>query len=342
MLSVYSTIALLGVVNKLEQFQPFLLNLFFPEVALFNDEKIALDKVAKGLSLAPFVSPMVGGKIQRGKGSTTVMFAPACLKPKDVVDPSRMIKRMPGEGIGGVLSTEQRRDAIVTDITLDQRNKISRRLEWMAAQVLLTGKVVVEGDDYPTVEVDFKRDAANTITKTGAGAWGAAGVSPVDQLEEFAHKAEAPITTVVMGKTAWKHLRADLKGDNKDLLDTRRGSRSQMELGPSAGMDVSYKGTLGSDMEIWVYTGQYDDADGNKKTFIGDNQVILGSPAIEGVRAFGAILTPGAGYKAMEYYPRHWVGQDVEMEFIETQSAPLIIPARPDASVCATVCASAA
>jgi len=95
-------------------------------------------------------------------------------------------------------------------------------------------------------------------------------------------------------------------------------------------------------MEIWVYTGQYDDADGNKKTFIGDNQVILGSPAIEGVRAFGAILTPGAGYKAMEYYPRHWVGQDVEMEFIETQSAPLIIPARPDASVCATVCASAA
>ena len=335
--TIYDTRTLLGVVEKIETFVPFLLTLFFPRLVLFDTESIAIDKVAKGRAIAPFVAPMVAGKVQHHKGVKTLEFTPAHLKPKDVVDPSRLLTRKAGEGFSGELTPIQRRDAIIADMLLDQDSKNKRRLEWMAAQVLTTGKTIIEGDDYPTSEVDFGRAAENTVTLASSKRWGQAGVSPVDDLEAYAHRAEAPVTKVVMGKDAWKHLRADLKGDNKDLLDSRRGSVSQMELGPSAGYDVSYKGMLGGNMEIWVYTGQYDDAAGNKVNFLKDNQVILGSEAMEGVRAFGAILSPSAGYRAMESFPRHFITQDPEAEYVETRCAPLLIPVRADAVVCVNV-----
>lgn len=334
-MDTYSTDTLLGVVEKVEPFQPFLLQLFFSRVLPFQTKSIAIDKVAKGLKLAPFVSPMVAGKAQTAKAKETLSFEPAYLKPKDIVDPERLLTRQPGEGFGGTLDPADRRDAIIADILMDHRSMVLRRLEWMAAQALLTGKVVVEGDNYPKVEVDFRRTAGLTKTLVGAARWGEAGVSPVDDLESWCDDAEAPVNTVVMGKGAWKLFRKN--SDTKELLDTRRGSRSQLETGPNNGKDVSFKGTLGTDLEIWVYTGQYEDDDSNMVNFIDDYDVILGSDAIEGVQAFGAILSPGAGYQALEFYARHFVGQEVEVEQIESQSAPLIIPARPDASVSARV-----
>lgn len=334
-MDTYSTDTLLGVVEKVEPFQPFLLQLFFSRVVTFDTRSIAIDKVAKGLKLAPFVSPMVAGKAQTANGAETMSFEPAYLKPKNVVDPERLLTRMPGEGFGGTLSPADRRDAIIADILREHRSMILRRLEWMAAQALLTGKVVVEGDNYPKVEVDFRRDAALTKVLSGAARWGQAGIVPVDDIENWCDEAEAPINVVVMGKGAWKLFRQN--SDTKELLDTRRGSRSQLETGPNNGKDVSFKGTLGTDLEIWVYTGQYDDDAGSKQSFIGDYDVILGSDAIEGVQAFGAILSPGAEYQPMEFYPRHFVGAEVEVEQVESQSAPLIIPPRPNASVAATV-----
>lgn len=334
-MDTYSTDTLLGVVEKVEPFQPFLLQLFFSRVVTFDTKSIAIDKVAKGLKLAPFVSPMVAGKAQIERAKETLSFEPAYLKPKNVVDPERLLVRRPGEGFGGTLSPAERRDAIIGDILRDHRSMVLRRLEWMAAQVLLTGKTVVEGDNYPKVEVDFRRTATLTKTLSGASRWGQAGIVPLDDLESWCDEAEAPVNTVVMGKGAWKLFRKDT--DTKDLLETRRGSRSQLETGPNNGKDISFKGTVGTDLEIWVYTGQYEDDAGNMQPFIGDNDVILGSDAIEGVQAFGAILSPSAGYQPMEFYPRHFVGTEVEVEQIESQSAPLVIPPRPDASLAVTV-----
>ncbi|GAB5451830.1 MAG: major capsid protein [Halioglobus sp.] len=333
-MNLYDTITLMGVVQQLKPFDPFLLDLFFPTTVNFHSRSIAIDKVAADLKLAPFVSPMVAGKAQKAKGHETLTFDPAYLKPKDVVDPERLLNRIAGEGIGGVLTPAQRRDAIIADIMMDHLNKIRRRFEWMAAQALLTGKVVVEGDDYPAVEVDFQRKASLTKTLSGASRWGQSGVVPADDLETWAAEAEAPVTTVVMDQLAWKLFRSD--PETRELLDTRRGSRSQMELGPNNGRHISFKGTIGADLEIWVYSGTYEDESGTHK-FLPDNSVVMGSGAVEGVRAFGAILSPSNGYEPMEYYPRHFVSQEVELEYIESQSAPLMIPGRPDATVAITV-----
>lgn len=331
----YDTDTLLEVVAGLAPFEAFLLNLFFPNLVTFDTSSISFDVLAEDMSLAPFVSPLVAGKVIKAKGGTLKSFKPAYLKPKDVVDPERVLVRRPGEAIGGKLSAEARRNAIIADILQEHRKKIVRRFEHMAAQVLLNGKVIVTGEDYPTVEVDYGRAAGNTIALTGGARWGEDTAQPLDDIESWAAVAEGPISTLVMDRLAYRNF---VKNEEvKKTLDGRRNSRSALETGPDNGRLYSYKGTLGSDIEVWVYSGYYRDEAGSKVNYLPDNTVIAGSAALDGVRAFGAILDPEAGYQAMETFPKNWISKDPAAEFIMTQSAPLMIPRRVNSVVAATV-----
>lgn len=67
------------------------------------------------------------------------------------------------------------------------------------------------------------------------------------------------------------------------------------------------------------------------------NGVIFASRQIEGYQAHGAILDPEADYVAAEFWPKDWIEKDPAQEFVMTQSAPLVIPARPNASSFVTV-----
>lgn len=335
----YDTSTMLEVVNTLDTFEPFLLNMFFPEMVNFATSKIEFDVIDEDMQLAPFVSPMVAGKADKANGGELRSFKPAYVKPKNVVDPERVIKRKAGEPIGGgTMSPDQKRNAIITDLLLEHQKKIMRRKEWMAAQALLTGKVTVEGEDYPKVEVDFKRDAGNAITLAGALTWDKANLAtatPLEDVDAWGVLCEGPITKLVFDRLSW----ADFIRfqEVKDLMDTRRGSQSQLELGPDNGeRDYSYKGMLGADIECWVYSGYYKDETGVKQNYMPDNTVIAGSAAVQGVRAHGAILDGEAGYQALDFFPKNWVQKDPAVEYVMSQSAPLMIPKRPNAIVTVT------
>ncbi|MEJ1409377.1 MAG: major capsid protein [Candidatus Sedimenticola sp. (ex Thyasira tokunagai)] len=331
----YDTDTLLGVVRELDPFDPFLLNMFFQEEVNFDTAKIDFDQVAEDTTLAPFVSPLVAGKANKAAGGELRSFKPAYVKPKDIVDPERILKRRPGEAIGGAMSAGARRDAIITDILDTQRKKVLRRKEWMAAQALLTGKVTVEGNDYPSVEVDFQRDAENTIALIGNDVWSdTTNAKPLEQIEDWNDLSEAPITDLVMDSGAYKLL---IKfQDVKDLLNTRRGDSSDIKLGPGNDKWVQFKGYLG-DYRVWVYKGYYTDDIGAKQSFIPVNTVIAVSAAVDGVRAHGAILDREAGYQALPLFPKNWGQEDPSVEYVMSQSAPLMIPARPNASLAITV-----
>jgi len=331
----YDTETIVGVINGMDPFEPFLLAMFFPSVITFETSEIDIDVVAPDTGLAPFVSPYVAGKADKAKGHSTNKFKPAYVKPKDVVDPERVLKRRPGENVSGGLTAAQRHDAIVADIFDNQRKKVFRRLEWMAAQAMLTGKVLVSGEDYPTVEVDFQRDAGNTITLAGQDVWSdTVNATPLQDLEDWNALSEAPITDYVMDSLAYTKMIAF--PEVKELMDTRRGSESNLEMGPDNAQWVSFKGWLGS-FRIWVYKGYYTNSAGAKTNYIPDNTVMGASVAVEGVRAFGAILDGEAGYQAMEMFPKNWQNQDPAVEYAMTQSAPLAVPARPNAVVSITV-----
>ena len=67
------------------------------------------------------------------------------------------------------------------------------------------------------------------------------------------------------------------------------------------------------------------------------NYVLMGSSALEGVRAFGAIMDEDFAYGALAYAPKTWVEKNPSRRHLLMQSSPVIIPARVNALLAAKV-----
>lgn len=331
----YTTVQLLQTIESLHRPPRFLLDTFFPQVLTSDREEIAFDVEADNLALAPFVSPYVPGVAEAEEPIETNFFKPAYVKPKNKVDPSKPLKRRAGEAIGGVLTAAERRDLAIQDLLVLQQEKIERREEWMAASILTKGYVIVEGENYPKRKVDFRRKGGFTDALTGAARWGQEGVKPYNDLEdwmdELATEVGAGVDKCVMGKDAWKFLKAD--PDFKDALDREKGQTNTAELGFQTGMPGTgqFKGRIG-DVEFWTYNGLYK-AGSSILKMIDDDGVLLGATgAAAGTRHYGAIMDGTSGYQPYQYFPKNWIQDDPGFEFVMTQSAPLPVLGRPNAT----------
>lgn len=340
MTDVFTTRQLVKLVEDIRRPRTFLLDTFFPEVQIFDTEVIDFDLLTSGRKLAPFVSPLVAGKPRKERGFVTKTFKPAYVKPKTPIKIGGAMKRRPGERIAGARTPQERHDDAVMEALEDHLDEITRRKEWMAASALDTGTVIVEGEDFPKQEVDFGRHADLTVTLTLGDRWGQAGINVLDTIEAWAQKVQdisgAVSNQVVMDPKAWQIARADeafLK-----LLDNRRQATGNVELGPVTAPLTGARsvGNIG-DFDFWVYQEVYEDEAGVAQKLLPDYTVFLGGAQIEGVQAHGAIQDPRAGLAAMEAYPSNWVENDPPLEFAMTQSAPLVIPSRVNASFRARV-----
>mgnify|MGYP001765701451 CR=1 FL=1 len=341
-INIQDSHTLAGVVEKLQPINSFWLNLVFPTVQTFEDEFIDFDIVDKGRRVAPFVAPNVAGKPMTSKGFATRRFKPAYVKPKHAVEPNRVLKRRAGEAYTGSMSPEQRERAIITDILREQREMIERRWDIMAASAVIDGSVTIAGDDYPEVTISFGRAAGNTVTLGNGERWGDSGIKPLDQIQTwadtvYANSGYAP-TDIIMGAAAWAAFRVD--PDVQKQLEMRRGSvQSELNLAPEVLAPVAYKGQVGA-FRVWVYKDWYENNSGTNVEIMNSKAVVLLNPqAIEGVRAFGAIMDARAGFQAMPIFSKMWLNEDPSVTYLMSQSAPLMIPTRPNAVLKATVLA---
>lgn len=336
-MDIFDTRVLNGVVYYLTPKVTFLSSRYFPVVQTEESEEIHFDKVTKKLRLAPFVSPMVEGKIVKSQGYTTDSFRPAYIKDKRPFDPTKPIKRLPGEAINGELSPEQRLDILVRNELTDQLEMLDARFEWMAAQILLTGKVIISGEDYPTKEVDFGRTAGLTTSLGGGSRWGESGVNPLDDLQDWATAVNDAAGTepidVIMTPDVWKVFRKD--PEVKDRLDRRRVDQTIMSMAASFQPGAAYKGEIDG-FQIYTYRGRYWDEDTSAHvSFLPDKTVIMTSSELQGVKAFGAIKDLKS-LKAQPYFVKSWEEEDPSVRMLLMQSAPLLVPYRVDASTCVT------
>lgn len=336
-MDIFTTGVLRRVVAELPPPQPFILNSFFAQEQRETGEEIHFDVDTGRRRIAPFVSPIVAGQVVASRGFRTDTFKPAYIKDKRVFDGNRPLKRAMGERIGGELSPAARMQAIMASELQDQIDMLTRRMEVMAVEALRTGKVTVTGEMYPTVEVNFGRDAALTMALTLAARWGESGVSPLDDVQAWSllvtEKSGATANTVIMDLKAWQLFSADPKVQK--LLDRFRGAD---QLNPTVtGEGGRYMGNVG-DFDIWVYTGWYENPTNSQLTpYLPDYTVIVTGPNLEGVRAFGAIRDEEAGFQALPYFAKSWVEKDPAVRYLLMQSAPLMVPYRVNAALCATV-----
>jgi len=339
---LYRTDAMLGAIRSLKRPKPWILETYFPLVQTEESEEIHFDVEIGKRKLAPFVAPTAQGVIVERNGFQTNTFRPAYIKQKTPLRPGAALRRAMGEQLGGgQLTAAQRQAANLAQTLYDHVDRITRRLNHMATEALVSGTVTVKGEGYAPHVVNFGRSSDLSIALTGVDKWDDEDADPIRDIEEaieLVHEIEgASIYRVTMDPVAWRLFKANRRV--QAILDNRRAAGANTaEFG---GLDLAkgaqFGGTFGS-FEVWIYSEFYEDPDtGETKPVLPAGTVIGASDDMQGVRAFGAIHDEEAGIQALEFFPKSWVEKDPGVRFVMTQSAPLVVPTRPNASFCMTV-----
>lgn len=337
---LYSTNAMLGVIEGLPVPPSDLVDRFFGSVVQEDAEEVHFDRLSTKVRLAPFVSPHVEGQVVEGLGFTTDTFKPAYIKDKRRWDPTRALKRSAGERVGGSLSPQQRADAWLALQLTDQIQMVRNRQEAMASEIIRTGKVTVEGLKYPKAVLDFGRDAGLTpAALAGTARWGLSAEDPIGNLETWSglvlDAGGVTPTEVIMGAAAFGAFRKN--ADVQVELNTLNivGSELNAAVRPAPGL--SLRGVIAG-YRIWTIGGSYIDPITGAATALWPTDIVaMVSAGLEGIQFFGAILDGQAGYRAFPYFPKMWEDNDPPIVWQMLQSAPLLVPKRANASLAVDV-----
>jgi len=318
----------------------------------FSEKKTIVfdDLPVRDRRMAPFVMPHAQARIMAAPGPVGLKdFEPAYVKPAHHIDPSMTIPRMPGEALGGSISRQERFDRITADRIVRQRDMIERRWDWMAAQALIKGSVLVQGEDYMPVTLNFNRDPSLTFILTGSGQWGETGVSPIATIIAARTAAyelgESPINDVVCGtEAAGLFLKDPALKEMNDLryLPQYSGGPSQFAGRPDfnltgfgTGSPVEQFGAYGlpdgGTVRFWKYKNSYRDPYTGAMVDLLDPKEVVGiGGAVGGVRCFGAIENFEAGLAATDMFQSMWIEKNPSRAFVATESAPLMVPTNPN------------
>jgi hypothetical protein len=349
----FSTTDLIQVVPTLKRSQKFLLDRFFPNIKMSDTEFVAIDIDVGLRRMSPFVSPLVEGKLVEQRRYQTNTYKPAYIKDKRAPDLRKPVMRQIGERIGGGDLTGAEREAANLNFEMtDQIDMLDRRLEWMAAQTLSTGKLTVTGEGFPTELIDYGRDASLTVALTGNTQWvpanvapaggGAGTASPTSNIEIWQHQilklSGGKVTDLVFTTSAWLGFIADPNLKGAIFYPNLANSGNNINPGAEIERGAVYKGKWGQ-YDLWVYNEWFIDDNNVEQPMLVDGTILMSGKDLMGTRAFGQILDPNFNYASLPYAPKTWVTEDPAQRMLMMQSSPLVIPSRVNACFAATVCA---
>lgn len=351
----YNTAELLTVLRAPE-LAPELKNFwlkFFPLVHNSDKEKIFWDDIDDNeYRLAPFVASNVAGIPMMDKGFETKSFKPAYVHSMHVVNPEKAITRRAGEAFLGSMSRGERYELIIADNIRRERLTIENRWEHMACKAVTDGLLVIKGERYREVTLDFGRDASLTNTLSGGALWTAGTATPIADLQRMRdlgfRLSRFPITNLIFGREAWAAFLLASHGDVQELLNMfRRGNNSLFD--PANINDGSPYQSLGylegmpghGTCQMWKYENFYesmgdgmDDAGaaGDGISYIDPKCVYGVGSGLNGVKAFGAIMDRAAGLAPISIFPSMWDENNPSRTLTSCVSAPLMVPLRPNNS----------
>lgn len=139
-LDIYSTYAQLAAIEKMPVESSLLWDLFVKEEGVVEDDQAIYDYRKGVLQMAPIVHQDVGGVPMARGGYETRMIDFCTIAPERVIEAHQLKPRMFNEKIFGGMTPEQRERKMLAQDHTDMRKAIQRRREWMARQLILTGK----------------------------------------------------------------------------------------------------------------------------------------------------------------------------------------------------------
>lgn len=320
---------------------------FFTNSINFDTDKIVFERVFRNeKGLGAFVAPNVQASYNRLSGSKLESVSAPYIKEKDLIDVNMPFVRRPGEQLfSGSMTPEQRRQALTVELLDRQKTKIYNRIEWLAAQAAIHGRVTIESDKHPRAVLDFGRNPGLTKVSNWADS-NANAFKDIKDMRRLSNRLTgSKITNLYFGAKAFDAFFALHKKDLESLMDTRiRGSDTLVSRMVDQFEDtMEYVGEVSGlngagRFRIFIYSGTYVDEDenGNMQTryFLDEGSVWGCAPELfEGFRCFAAIRDGSAAFKPVEVFSKNWIrNEDVWEDNLLSQSAPLMVPGRPDAS----------
>lgn len=334
------------MLEALEQMKPpktFLLDTFFPTVEVSPTKYVDIDIVKGKRRLAPFVSPLHEGKIVDHRGFTTNTYEPPYVKPKMVTTAADLLHRPAGEPVYGQSMQERTQDQLGRDLAeLDQQ--ITRREEWMAAQALQTGKIVVSGEGIEA-EIDFSYEATHLLTLGGAELWNDASCEPLELIRGWRRRilkdSGLAATDIVMGTSAIEEFLAN--DQVRRTLDNRRIEIGEIDPDSLPNGATYYGRIKDAGLDIWCYDEWYVDEDTEIETpMIDPKRVVMGCRQARTARHYGAIQDVAfqeetGELAAFRRFPKAWTEKDPPVQLVMLQSAPLVALHQVDAFLSAKV-----
>lgn len=163
----------------------FLRDTFFPVREYPPTALVEFDFRRGRRKMAPFVAPLVGGKVMERQGYETRFYRAPRIAPVRALRTPDLEARLPGETIyQGRTAADRAADLLAEDsIFLDEA--ISRREEWMCRALLINGAITVTADNGYTNVINFMESSQGTPNNHFIPAikWDQTNSDPIADLE---------------------------------------------------------------------------------------------------------------------------------------------------------------
>ncbi|ABO49741.1 hypothetical protein Dred_1207 [Desulforamulus reducens MI-1] len=316
----------------------FLRSTFFPGTLTFVTEEVMLDYKKGKRKMAPFVAPRVGGITMDRQGYRTDKYAAPKIAPQREISVDDLVIRGMGENIFSQRTPADRQAELLGRDMVELDDMITRREEWMAAQLLFNGKITMKGyidrNNSNYIEQDLDYGFTNKVILAGDNVWTGASAQIYANLKAWRLAAiqasgKAP-TICVLGQSA-----ADAFMNDADIQKKMNMYHVLLaDINPKIVSDaVTYIGRLPElGLDIYTYNDWYLDEDGNEYPFVPVDHVLLGRPGM-GEVLYGAVTQmENDQFVTIEgsRVPKSWSDNQNEQRMIRLTSRPVPKPESVD------------
>ena len=337
-MDIFSTRFMLPLLEQIYPPKIFLLDTFFKGTEQSETEYVDIDIQKGKRRMAPFSQPSSEPTMVERQGYITKSFKPPYIKMEKICKVEDILKRPIGQTIYASLASPADRASQLLAVDLaDLQEMVTRREEWMAAQVLETGKIAFKGEGVDA-EIDFNMDSTHLVTLTGSDLWTADGSDPLGDLQTWydrvgEHSGLNP-DVVILGKTVAKTLLNH--ADVQKLLDNRRVEMGQIKPETLPSGAVFLGSLLDPAVDLYRYNEYYYDvATSTNKPMVPVDKLFMGSTQARTARHYGLIKDVEAGQAAVRFFPKSIIDQRRGIRSLIVQSSPVVCMHQVDAFLCA-------
>ncbi|MDL2280330.1 major capsid protein [Selenomonadales bacterium OttesenSCG-928-I06] len=339
MANMNETITMLGAIERIPQPVVSLRDLFFPKVETFVTEEVEFDYRKGGKKIAPYIVEGFSRGVNVARdGFTKFKYKPPMTGPQRPLTKSEIQGAGFGENVYSTKTPAQRAATIRAKDLVELRDMNIRAEEKMVADFLIGRQVTINGfaDDAVTPivsTIDFPGDGIITLTDTHT--WDKATATVTEDLQKA---IDAVVASAINPNSIFSVCSPNV---TEYLLDndefTKFFDYRNIEVGSLAPKFITYQGFsyFGKyrGLEIYTYSGKYEDFDGTMKDYLPNDYFIVGVPG-QGTRLYGAITqlegTEGKGtwrtYEGM-YIPKYVCDIAGDTETLKVSSRQIIMPA---------------